>query len=217
MSLMDELMPKPAEWLSRILKAPFKAAKHIHSHQDEVYRIETLSRCYYLKISKSLRSEHDNLKKLEGILNVPKLIAFSDADENDYLLISELPGKNLVELIEEWTVLDIVDKFAKAIRQLHRIDVTKIFPEASPEDVLLHGDMALPNIIIAERGQIGYIDFGQMSFGSPELDLADAIWSLQRNVGPEYGELFLKKYGSPIMTPKIEAALKFRYQPAQSE
>lgn len=209
-------MPKPAQWLSKTLGVPFKACRHIHSHQDEVYKIETSSRDYYLKISKSLMSEHDNLKRLEGILNVPKLIAFNDADDNDYLLISELPGKNLVELIGEWPVLDIVDKFAEAIRQMHRIDVSKIFPEAGPDDVLLHGDMALPNIIIAEQGQVGYIDFGQMSFGSPELDLTDAIWSLQRNVGPEYGELFLKLCGSLIMTPKIEAALKFRHQPAQN-
>jgi aminoglycoside phosphotransferase len=214
---MEHLDSDAKQWLSRALGAPFKASKHIHSHQDEVYKIETPSNSYYLKISKSLRAENDNLKKLKKILNVPEVIVFYDADENDYLLISELPGKNLVELIGEWSDVAIVDKFAEAIRQLHSLDAAKIFPEANAKDVLLHGDMALPNIIISAQGQTGYIDFGQMSFGPPELDLADAIWSLQRNIGPDYGELFLKKYGPVVVTPKIEKALKFRYQPPENE
>lgn len=194
-----------------MLATPFKATKHVHSHQDEVYRIETQSTNYYLKISRSLKAERDNLEKLGTILNVPKVIDFYDARENDYLLISELPGKNLVELIGELPELKIVEKFADAIRQLHSVDTTKVFPEASLKDVLLHGDMALPNIIVTDDGDIGYIDFGQLSFGSPELDLADAIWSLQRNLGPAYGELFLKKYGPVAITPKISKALNYRH------
>lgn len=203
--------PNANNWLSNVLAMPFKATKHVHSNQDDVYRIETQLANYYLKISRSLKAERDNLKKLGTILNVPKVIDFYDAEENDYLLISELPGKNLVELIEELPELTIVEKFADAVRQLHSLNVTKVFPEASPKDVLLHGDMALPNIIVADEGDIGYIDFGQLSFGSPELDLADAIWSLQRNLGPAYGELFLKKYGPVALTPKIEEALNYRH------
>lgn len=213
----DELDPRAKQWLSKVLGVPFKASKHVHSHQDEAYRIEALGGTYYLKISAALEAEQNNLRKLESVLHVPRVIDFYDSsDGNDYLLISELPGKNLVELLGEWSNLDIVDKFAEAVRQLHKVDATKIFPEASPKDVLLHGDMALPNIIISEQGQIGYIDFGQLSFGPPELDLADAIWSLQRNIGSNYGELFLKKYGPVTMTPKIEKALVFRYQPPQA-
>lgn len=202
-------------WLTGVITVPFTATKHVHSNQDEVYRIETQLANYYLKISRSLRAERDNLKKLDAILHVPKVIDFYEADENDYLLISELPGKNLVELIGTWSEFTIVEKFANAIRQLHGLDATKIFPEASSTDVLLHGDMALPNIIIADEGDIGYIDFGQLSFGSPELDLADAIWSLQRNLGPAYGELFLKRYGPVTITPKIQEALNYRHTTAE--
>jgi aminoglycoside phosphotransferase len=214
---MDNLDPKAKQWLSEVLDMPFTASKHVHSHQDEVYKIETQHRGYYLKISTTLKSEHDNLKKLETILNTPKVIDFYDADENDYLLITELPGKNLVELIEEWSNLDIVNKFAEATKRLHDVDATRIFPKASATDVILHGDLALPNIIISEQGGIGYIDFGQLNFGPPELDLADAIWSLQRNIGPDYGKLFLEKYGPVTITPKIEKALTFRYQPPEND
>lgn len=214
---MNDLELTAKQWLEEVLAMPFKASKQVHSHQDEVYRIATQHSGYYLKISATLKSEHDNLKKLETLLNVPKIIDFYDGKEKDYLLITELPGKNLAELIGKYSNTDIVETFAKATRQLHAVDATTVFPKASKEDVLLHGDMALPNIIISELGSIGYIDFSQLAYGSPELDLVDAIWSLQRNIGPKYGELFLEKYGQVTITPKIVKALEFRYKPSENE
>ena len=209
----NHLDPQANKWLCSVLAKPFKAIKHVHSHQDEVYKIETVSANYYLKIAQTLSVERDNLKRLAPLVSVPKVVDFHESREGpDYLLLSELPGKNLVELIGEWPDAEIVETFARAVRQLHAIPVTAVFPEANPHDVVLHGDMALPNIIISESKKIGYIDFGQLSFGSPELDLADAIWSLQRNLGPAYGELFLQKYGPVTMTPKIQQALAFRYK-----
>lgn len=210
---MDELEPNAHQWLTQSLGVPFKAVKHIHAHQDEVYKIQTVSSTYYLKVSKSLKSEHDNLVKLETVVHVPKVIDYHQAATKEYLLLSELPGKNLVELAGEWPDLAIVDKFAEAIRLFHSIDAKKVFPNAGVHDVLVHGDMALPNIIISKQGHIGYIDFGQLTYGTPELDLADAIWSLQRNIGPDYGELFLENYGQVTRTPAIEKALAFTYQP----
>ena len=199
-------------WLSAALAQPFKAVKHVHSHQDEVYKVETANANYYLKIAATLTAERDNLEKLSSLLSVPRVIDFHTTDEQDYLLISELPGKNLVELIGEQPDSEIVDTFAQAIRQLHDLNVAAVFPQATAHDVLLHGDMALPNIIISERRDIGYIDLAQLSFGAPELDLADAIWSLQRNLGPRYGELFLQKYGQVTLTPTLQKALAFRYK-----
>lgn len=210
---MYQLSPQVQRWLSDVLDVDFKASKHIHSNQDEVFKIETPSANYYLKISATLKAERDNLQKLEPLLHVPRVIDFYESDDGDYLLISELPGKNLVELIGEWSAVKITEVFATAVRQLHSIDATRVFPEAGPNDVLLHGDIALPNVIISEQEEIGYIDFGQLTFGSPELDLADGIWSLQRNLGPDYGELFLHKYGHVKMTLAIKKALAYRHQP----
>jgi aminoglycoside phosphotransferase len=210
----NNLGAQAKEWLRAVLGAtPFKATKHAHSHQDEVYKIETPGANYYLKIASTLIAERDNLQKLAPILPVPQVISFHTANDGpDYLLISELPGKNLVELIDTLADAEIVEIFAQAVKQLHALPPTIVFPEANAHDVLLHGDMALPNIIISEQKKIGYIDFAQLSFGTPELDLADAIWSLQRNLGPAYGELFLQKYGTVTMTPKIQEALAFRYE-----
>src|SRR6266704_5935247 len=139
MSAMDRLDKNAKKWLSDVLSVGFKANKHIHSHQDEVYKIETHGVNYYLKISATLQAERDNLKKLETLLNVPKVIHYYTSDRYDYLLLSELPGKNLVELIKEWNELKIVDTFAEAVKGLHRLDVTKIFPDADSHDVLMHG------------------------------------------------------------------------------
>lgn len=214
---MNHLDPEIQQWLSKVLTVPFHANKHIHSHQDEVFKIVTSSGNYYLKVSSTLKAEHDNLQKLEPFLNIPKVINFHQDENRDYLLLGELPGKNLVELIDEWPKTAIVETFAHAIRQLHSLDATKVFPNANPGDVLLHGDMALPNIIISAAGAVGYIDFGQLTYGTPELDMADAIWSLQRNFGQGYGELFLQKYGPVARTPKIEEALAFTYQPAEKQ
>jgi len=212
-NITDRLDPKANEWLFGVLAKPFKATKHVHSHQDEVYKIETVGANYYLKIAQTLSTERDNLKKLASLLPVPEVVHFRESKEGyDYLLLSELPGKNLVELIGEWSDTEIVETFAQAIRRLHATPVTTVFPEANSRDVVLHGDMALPNILISESKKISYIDFGQLSFGSPELDLADAVWSLQRNLGPIYGELFLQKYGPVTMTPKIQQALAFRHE-----
>jgi len=209
---MDTFSAPTKTWLQAVLGADFTATKHIHSHQDEVYKIQTSSAGYYLKISTTLQAEQDNLQKLHNHLSVPAVIGFWHTAAQDHLLLSELPGKNLVELLDDWSVSDIVDTFAKAVRHLHSLDARDIFPQASASDVLLHGDMALPNIIVSATGGIGYIDFGQLAFGTPELDLADAIWSLQRNLGPTYGQRFLQSYGPVTMTPKIEQALAFRYQ-----
>jgi aminoglycoside phosphotransferase len=209
---MDELNSQATQWLTQVLNTDFTASKHAHSHQDEVYKIETDTANYYLKIAASLKTEYDSLKKLEGHLPVPRVVRYFDGDNYDLLLINELAGNNLCELIGKWSDRAIVEKFAEAVRLLHSTDAAQIFAEAGSKDVLLHGDMALPNLIISGQGDIGYIDVGQLAYGAPELDLVDAIWSLQRNIGPEYGKLFLEKYGPVEMTPNIEKALAYRYK-----
>lgn len=212
---MDKLDLPAKQWLTNLLGMPFTMSKHAHSHQDDVYHTKTEHDGYYLKVSTTLTAERDNLLKLTARLHAPRVIDFCHTAERDYLLITELPGKNLVELLPQLSETAIVEIFAKAVRHLHATDITALFPGTAPGDVLIHGDMALPNIILSEEGVIGYIDFGQMTYGHPELDLVDAIWSLQRNIGPEYGELFLEKYGPITKTPKIEAALAFRYTPPE--
>src|SRR6266542_6549 len=98
-------------WLAKTIGSKFSATKHVHSHQDEVYRIKTPHQAFYLKISTTLQAERDNLLRLQPLLSVPAVIDFATINKRDYLLLSELPGKNLVELIGEWPNDRIVSQF----------------------------------------------------------------------------------------------------------
>jgi aminoglycoside phosphotransferase len=209
---METISRSAISWLNEQLEAEYTIEKHSYSHQDDVYVIQMLHKKVFLKISSHLETERRCLIAVAPYLHVPSVLAFTRIDDKDHLLLGEVPGRNLVEYIGEWSNESIVKEFARAIRVFHELDPGKIFPGKNTEGfVVLHGDMALPNIISATQGEASYIDLGQMHLGKRDTDLADAIWSLQRNIGPEYGESFLKEYGNVTMTEKIEKALQFRY------
>lgn len=200
-------------WLRGRIGDDFKITKHRFSNQDDVYAVRAGSDELYLKVAKNLAAERENTAKLQPYLRVPKVIGFESMGDRDYLLMTALPGKNLVEYVGEWDDIAVVKEFARAVKEFHSLDVNQVFSgKIAPDVVVLHGDMAMPNIICTQPGSAGYIDLGQMSVGAADLDLADALWSLQRNIGPGYGELFLSEYGDFVMTEKVDKALKYRHQ-----
>lgn len=210
---MNTINASTRAWLRDYVDVGFTVKKHHFSNQDDVYAIETVEGNFYLKVAKDLRSERDNLEKSLPYLLVPRVIGFGAVGDKDHLLMSVLPGRNLVEYVGEWDAMTIVREFARAVKEFHALDATKLFTtSAVPGAVVLHGDMAMPNIICTEPGSAGFIDLGQMSVGAADLDLADALWSLQRNLGAGYGELFLSEYGDFVMTEKVDKALKYRHQ-----
>jgi aminoglycoside phosphotransferase len=209
---MKSLDAAVKKWLRDVLKCEFSASKHFFSNQDEVFKIATDQDTFYLKISDNLSNESENLKKLSAHLPVPKVRAFKTVHDKDCLLLTAIPGKNLAEYVGDWSNEDIVRRFAKAAKRFHSMKVYDVFPGAFVTGaVVVHGDLAMPNIIYDDNGLAGFIDMGQMTISTPDTDLADAIWSLQRNIGPGYGELFLQEYGPTPITDKIDEALKYRY------
>ena len=211
---MDSLDTQTKSWLDGLIRTQFEIEKHRYSNQDDVYKLESPRATYYLKVSDDLQNEHDNILRLQDFLATPRIVGFTRRDSQDYLLMSEVRGQNLAELVGDWENEAIVNAFARAVRQLHSLDVPTVFPgTTTSDDVVLHGDMSLPNIIAMNNGTLGYIDLGQVTVGPRDNDLADAIWSLQRNIGPKYGEYFLHEYGNVKVTPKIEKALAYRYSP----
>jgi aminoglycoside phosphotransferase len=212
---METLSQLTCDWLRAQLGVEFNIQKHAYSHQDDVYKIHTATQNFYLKIASSLEAERVNLLKTQPYLSVPTVISFGNVADKDHLLLSEVPGKNLVELVGHWEDAAIVKEFARAVKEFHSLNVAKLFPgQDTPGLIVLHGDMALPNIICTQPGSRSFIDLGQMSVGAIDVDLADSLWSLQRNMGQGYGELFLKEYGDVVMNEKIDAALKFKYVPS---
>ena len=64
------------------------------------------------------------------------------------------------------------------------------------EDVHLHGDACLPNIILDDFRFSGFIDFEGGGTGDRHFDLLWAIWSLQHNLkSHDYKDRFLDAYG----------------------
>ncbi len=61
--------------------------------------------------------------------------------------------------------------------------------------VVCHGDYCVPNILMNEKGVVGYVDLGELGVSDRWWDLAVATWSLTWNFGPGYESLFLDAYG----------------------
>lgn len=63
-------------------------------------------------------------------------------------------------------------------------------------DVLIHGDYCLPNIILNNWAFEGFIDVADGGVGDRHYDLAWGLWTLQRNLkSSKYGHRFLDAYG----------------------
>lgn len=77
------------------------------------------------------------------------------------------------------------------------------------EDLVLgHGDFCLPNVILrdAPRGHVevaGFVDCGRAGVADRHQDLALAVRSILRNIGPGWVQPFLDAYGMPIPRPEM--------------
>ncbi|MDA0709870.1 MAG: aminoglycoside 3'-phosphotransferase [bacterium] len=60
---------------------------------------------------------------------------------------------------------------------------------------LTHGDYCLPNVLIDHTMLSGFVDWGSAGPGDPHLDLASAQYSIKRNLGDPWVDLFYDLYG----------------------
>jgi aminoglycoside phosphotransferase len=75
---------------------------------------------------------------------------------------------------------------------------------ASEDLVLTHGDACLPNFLIDAWAVTGFVDVGELGLADRWRDIAVALWSLDRNLGPGWGDTFLQAYGIARDERKIE-------------
>lgn len=91
--------------------------------KDGVYQLKSLTDSYYLKVSSSqeIINEEKAYRYLEGKLNVPKVYEFKQ-DENGkyYLLISEMKGKMLYELLQ-YDIRETIILYARALKTIHAL------------------------------------------------------------------------------------------------
>jgi len=64
------------------------------------------------------------------------------------------------------------------------------------DDVVLHGDYCLPNIIMQNYNLQGFVDLGTGGVGDRHYDLFWSIWTLNYNLKTDkYKDIFLDAYG----------------------
>ena len=75
---------------------------------------------------------------------------------------------------------------------------------ALTDNVLLHGDYCLPNILLDTWQFSGFIDVGNGGIGDRHIDIFWGIWSLYFNLKSEaYSDRFLDAYGRDAVQPEL--------------
>lgn len=87
-----------------------------------------------------------------------------------------------------------------------KLDIWLDLHRPSGEDlVFLHGDYCLPNVLVEDGALTGFVDWEYAGAGDRWIDIVACAQSVQRNLGAELSEVFLKAYGVGQMDREREA------------
>lgn len=177
-----------------------------------VWKLDAGSSAVFVKRAADLVPERERLAWLAGRWPVPETVGFFQAAGDDWLLTRELPGVPLYHASVAKEPSEKAALLGRILRDLHAVSAEGCpFGKLRVGHVLTHGDFCLPNVLFQGEGLSGVIDVGQAALGSPEIDLAAGVWSLQYNFGQGYARDFLTAYGWPPMSDKAIEKLRRRY------
>lgn len=177
----------------------------------------------FLKIGAkgALERESAMMRFLNGHKIAPKVIAYETDSANDYLLTEAVPGEDGTEAIHLENPAKLAAVFGESLRMLHTLPAKGCpYPDRTAEmiedikrkrdsadilfesgyqpkdDVIIHGDYCLPNIIMDRYAFKGFIDVGFGGIGDKHYDLYWGLWTLLYNVKTDrYHDIFLDAYG----------------------
>ena len=75
------------------------------------------------------------------------------------------------------------------------LDQLEQHPPSHEDLVVCHGDYCVPNVLIQDWRLAGFVDLGAVAVADRWRDIAVALWSVTRNMGPGWEEQFLDAYG----------------------
>lgn len=147
------------------------------------------------------------------------LVCFEQTAGRDWMLTRAVPGRYACDEAHMRSPEKLARMLGETVRMLHETDFSDC-PLSSANaymleafakeagapfagdtsllrhDVLLHGDMCLPNIFFGDTGFTGFIDLGESGPGDRHFDLYWAMWSLNYNLKtPDYNGIFMDAYG----------------------
>ena len=130
----------------------------------------------YLKVSpkshrRELERERERLEWLRGRLPVPETIGYEASDQNEFLLLTALPGRDAASLIGDRPNETVVTLLATGLRMIHAVSI-----EACPFDMTLDCviEEARYNVV---RGLVKEADFDDIRLGRLAVDVFEELLS----------------------------------------
>lgn len=190
----------------------------------------------YLKISKrgSLGREEKMTSFLSRYQIAPKAIAYESDVENDFLLTEAVSGEDGTARIHIDYPKKLAAAFGENLRMLHSLstegcpfqnrtaemlnetshgkdDMFADLRKAAVDDVVIHGDYCLPNMIMDDFTFKAFIDLGNGGIGDRHYDIYWGLWTLGFNFKTSaYNDIFLDAYGrNDIDTDRLKLFTHF--------
>ena len=95
----------------------------VHRFEGGLYlksvRLNPVDHCYG-----NLKVEKERLEWLQGIVNVPEVVAFATDADRDYLVTTEMPGQNAaIAVLSVDAIERVIESIAAACLQLHSVAI----------------------------------------------------------------------------------------------
>lgn len=148
-------------------------------------------------IPKRTKREIKVLKKLNSIINVPKIIF---DNKKDIIEMEFIQGQKLRDVLNDNVFLS--EKVGKMLAKMHDLNI-------------VHGDLTTSNMILTEKNKVFFIDFGLSQFSSKLENKAVDIHLFKQALESKHHKIFesaytkfLKGYKSSLNTSKVLERLK---------
>lgn len=176
-----------------INKLPLSIQNHVMNHPYETDRVgESDSKVFLfdnmvLKIEKSCNHsnrEYEALKWLDGRLSVPEIIAFEKSDGYNYLLMSRIKSKTMIDDITKCNPYKLVEAMADGIKQLWAIDINDCPLDSRLPSQLLEAKYRLDNDLVDTE------DFEEDTLGDNGFKSVDELYKFLKNNQPDEDLVF---------------------------
>lgn len=161
---------------------------------------------YYVKIAEksSLIKEAEMAKLFERNGMGVDVVSYI-SDVKDYMVTKPAKGEDATHYLNNPERL--CEVLAESMKFLHSRSIANV-PVSScmetyadlnfvKQDVFIHGDFCLPNIILDNWKFSTFIDLGLAGVGDRHIDIYWALWSINHNLKTDkYTDYFLNLYGS---------------------